>query len=67
MDVLNPRESNPLRPEKFRYMLILFSGLRFARISSFSILIPRFHKSILRFDSRTHSDDNYAYVTPVEG
>ena len=22
---------------------------------------------ILRFDSRVHSDDNYVYVTPVEG
>jgi len=31
------------------------------------ICFSGFPKLFLRFDTRAHSDHNYAYVTPVEG
>jgi hypothetical protein len=37
------------------------------RILQFPNANCEFPELILRFDSRAHSDDNYAYVTPVEG
>ena len=53
--------------EVSRYCLSLSTAPRLAPVSTFSIQIFRYSSAILRFDTRAHSDDNYAYVTPVEG
>src|ERR1700722_5133511 len=68
VDKLLTQKCKPVWCKKVsRHPGIRRSNLRLHASSSSPIRNCEFPELILRFDSRAHSDDNYAYVTPVEG
>jgi hypothetical protein len=66
-DKLVTKNANPLGAKKFRGIHEFASRICASTHVQFPNSKLRVPELILRFDSRAHSDDNYVYVTPVEG